>query len=318
MTGYGNNPVKCLRMLAILLFSASLVLVSGCAGRPQPVSSQRAAIFTKGKSTQIIRVESRERKYLLYIPTAYTGKTPLPLVFNFHGSGSNPEKQLVYSDFISLADEKGFIVVSPAGKFQSYGGNSWNTTMKQGEVNDVQMIKDIIVQLSMTLPVDLKRVYATGFSGGGRMTIRAACEISGVLAAVAPIAGIQFPEQCDTLRGMPVITFHGQKDLINHYKLSAGSRRYWTSSVEDSVSGWVKNNRCRRPLPSVQISEVVIKHTWEDCRDSAEVVFYSIADGGHTWPGSPVVNNAYWAGKTNTDIVASELIWEFFSRHALP
>ena len=150
------------------------------------------------------------------------------------------------------------------------------------------------------------------------MTSRAACELSGVLAAAAPVAGIQFPEQCDPSRGMPLITFHGKEDKVNHYTLRKNSRAYWTSGVEDSIDGWVNGNRCNKSPQTEKISDAVTKQTWKDCRDGAEVVFYSIEDGGHTWPGSPVINTAFWAGKTNADIVASELMWDFFSEHALP
>jgi len=53
-------------------------------------------------------------------------------------------------------------------------------------------------------------------------------------------------------------------------------------------------------------------------RDGAEIVFYSIADGGHTWPGSSIVLTQPWAGKTSQDIKATQLIWKFFNAHPLP
>jgi poly(3-hydroxybutyrate) depolymerase len=40
--------------------------------------------------------------------------------------------------------------------------------------------------------------------------------------------------------------------------------------------------------------------------------FHIIENGGHTWPGGPVL------GVTNNDISTSELIWAFVDRHSLP
>ncbi len=62
-------------------------------------------------------------------------------------------------------------------------------------------------------------------------------------------------------------------------------------------------------------SEVVTKLKWKNRKDRAEVIFYRIENGGHTWPGSPIVHTANWAGETNKNIVASELIWKFFAAH---
>jgi polyhydroxybutyrate depolymerase len=36
--------------------------------------------------------------------------------------------------------------------------------------------------------VDQKRIFATGLSNGGIMTHRVGCELSGVFAAIAPVA----------------------------------------------------------------------------------------------------------------------------------
>jgi polyhydroxybutyrate depolymerase len=47
------------------------------------------------------------------------------------------------------------------------------------------------------------------------------------------------------------------------------------------------------------------------------VAFYKIRGGGHTWPGGPKAQEAL-LGRASRDLEASAVIWEFFSRHALP
>lgn len=43
------------------------------------------------------------------------------------------------------------------------------------------------------------------------------------------------------------------------------------------------------------------------------MILFAIEGGGHTWPGrKPLVQRL---GKSNRDISANDLMWEFFQRH---
>ncbi|MCC6801632.1 MAG: hypothetical protein IT319_02010, partial [Anaerolineae bacterium] len=54
-----------------------------------------------------------------------------------------------------------------------------------------------------------------------------------------------------------------------------------------------------------------------NCADHAEVILYTIADGGHTWPGGSM-SLPFLLGKTSRDINASETMWAFFAAHPMP
>ncbi len=49
----------------------------------------------------------------------------------------------------------------------------------------------------------------------------------------------------------------------------------------------------------------------------ADVVFYRVEGGGHTWPSGRQYLPERWVGKTNRDVNASEVIWRFFSEHPM-
>ena len=68
--------------------------------------------------------------------------------------------------------------------------------------------------VSEELCIDESRIYAAGLSMGGFMSSLVACEMSGRFAAVAPVAGLQFPDGCDPGRPIPVLSFHGTADPI--------------------------------------------------------------------------------------------------------
>jgi polyhydroxybutyrate depolymerase len=69
--------------------------------------------------------------------------------------------------------------------------------------------------------------------------------------------------------------------------------------VETAVDKWRAANGCG-PEPVVsRFNEKVELRAWTGCRGGAEMAFYVVEGGDHVWPD-----------------FASEVIWEFFSRHS--
>jgi polyhydroxybutyrate depolymerase len=250
-----------------------------------------------------------QRSYLLYVPQSYSGQ-PAALVFSFHGSGSYPQNQVDTSGFDRLAEEHGFIAVFPAGEFtNSVSARSWNANVEAG-VDDVQFTRDMIDEISGQLAIDASRIYASGFSGGGRISSRLACALSDVLAAAAPVAGLQYPDDCTLKRPIPIITFHAEDDPVNNYEVQANSRPYWRMGVETALDRWRQANGCTLANTHEQVAYNIRVYAWTECGGGGEILFYQTITGGHTWPGAPQRGAVQ-------DISASELIWEFFSRHSL-
>jgi polyhydroxybutyrate depolymerase len=301
---------------SVLYLLVLTLFVFGCsAPQPQKKPTEKKPIMER-LERQDIKIGNKRRRFYVFVPESYNGKNPVPLVFDFHGSYSNPKREVPYSDSANLAEKKGFILVALDGIYSAR--KSWNTTKDPKGVDDIAFIKEVLAIVPGKYNIDEKRIYAMGMSGGARMVSRIGCDLSDIFAAIGPVAGVQFLDDCAPSRAMSVITFHGKKDLVNHYKHQSKSPSYWIHGVEHSVGKWVEANDCDDSAKTTKISDVVTKLTYSNCRDGAEVIFYQIEDGGHTWPGSPITLTASWAGKTNRDIVAIDLIWEFFMAHPMP
>jgi polyhydroxybutyrate depolymerase len=277
---------------------------------------------TVGERIGSVTVNGVERTWRMYVPPDHEEGGLRPLVLDFHGTGSNPESQARLSRFESLAAEVGLLVATPQAKYprKRDGRVTWNVDLHQDAVDDVRFIRAMIGQIRGQYPVDPKRIYATGFSGGGRMSSRLACDLSDVFAAIGPVAGIRYPEDCKPLRPVPVITFHGKEDGINHYEHRADSADYWRMGVEEAIAGWARNNGCAGKASEERITSTVVRVAYQECERGGDIVFYRSEDAGHTWPGSPEANAmaARGRGKTNSAIDASKLIWQFFEAHLLP
>lgn len=307
-TNQGINKMAGIRA-ALSITVVALCCASGSIANSQTVTNE----------TRQVTVDGVEREFLVLAP-GRSATSALPLVFNFHGSGGSPQGQLANSDFERIVYEHGFVAVLPLGAYtNTRTSRSWNADLDPGGVNDVALVRAIIADVGRDYQIDATRIYSTGFSGGARMTSRLACELSDVLAAVAPVGGIQFGAACDPARSIPVLTFHGKADRVNHYVPNADSAPYWVNGVEESIERWVDANGCAANMSRVeQISRTVAQRSWSDCADEVVVEAWIVEDFGHTWPGSPLVREPGRPGITNQDIDASDLIWQFFARFSRP
>lgn len=269
------------------------------------VFAQNGPQIKIGENIESIKLGDKTRTFLLYVPEGYDGKTNLPLVFLFHGTGMTFKGVMEITDFGKVADKKTFIIAAPQGIYQK----SWNADVSPYGVNDVEFVKALIREISSKVAIDKKRIYATGYSGGARMSSRLGCAFSNVIAAIGAVAGLRCPSDCAPTHPLSVIAFHGTEDWVNDSMTS-----------KNSVSCWAEKNGCRNTQVTTKISESVTKTNYGGCKDNSEVVFYTINGGGHTWPGSPKADffEKRALGKINTDINASNLIWSFFETHPLP
>ena len=274
----------------------------------QPPSAERPPVATAaGRSVHASVSGGSSRRWLLYLPGA-AGSGPLPLVFNLHGSGGTPEDQLQLSGLEALAESQGFVLVAPEGV-----EHMWNVPIDAAKPDDVRFVSELIDQVSALTAVDQQRVYATGFSGGGRMVSQLACDLSGRIAAIAAIGGIRFPGPCPQARPMPILAFHGTADDTNPY--DGGGRPYWGTGVEPAVAGWAEHNHCpARSERALGPGVTEIRYGGAGC--GADVALVRLDGFGHSWPERIGAGDAA-GGSSGADTTANQTLWSFFVRHPL-
>jgi polyhydroxybutyrate depolymerase len=162
------------------------------------------------------------------------------------------------------------------------------------------------------LSIDPGRIYVTGISNGAQMTNRLGCESSDLIAAIAPVSGgYSGAEECRPGRPVPVVAFHGTADHLIPYE----GKGQLLLPAREWAAAWAARNGCNsKPTVTFQHGQVS-GETWGGCRQGAEVVFYTVEGGGHSWPGSDMVPQL---GITTKDINATDVIWEFFVAHPMP
>lgn len=265
------------------------------------------------------------RTYLIHIPASYDGRQAVPLVLVFHGGGGQPPGMVHISGMNDVADRHGFIAAYPAGL-----DRRWNDgrTAALNAPDDVAFIDALIHKLETDFKIDSKRVYATGISNGAFFSFRLACDLGDKIAAIAPVAGsigVSFHDACKN-QPVSVMMINGAADPLVLYNGGRVGGPFVGQGdsipVSQTVLTWVRTDGCSQTprittLPHVDPGNFTTTtiRTFESCRRGTSVQLYTIAGGGHTWPGGPQYLPPVIIGVTSDDFNASETMWEFFAAH---
>ena len=172
--------------------------------------------------------------YRLYVPTSWDGKSQLPLVLILHGAGADENMYVDLNDkqLIRLAEQHGYILVSPLGytRMGAYGtplrlpavfGNPEIAEKQRAAVSAEQertlelSEKDVINVLEIVLneyPVDRSSMFLTGHSMGSGGTWYLGAKYARYWAAIAPMSGPFVDESnypWDNIRKMTVFMTEG-------------------------------------------------------------------------------------------------------------
>lgn len=176
----------------------------------------------------------QELPYTVHLPSGYEGSTEAwPVILYLHGrslSGSDLTKLRRYGPpkLVGQRPDFPFILVAP----QCPKGERWTDTTAVVEVLDEVMAK---------FRVDPKRVYALGFSMGGRGVLRVVNDYPQRFAAVVDVAGSPIEQpwiEAGRAKSVPLWLVHGEEDdeasfteaktMAEHYRQAGGNVQFTT------------------------------------------------------------------------------------------
>lgn len=267
-------------------------------------------------------VAPNTRTYLLHLPKNYNGQDTLPLVIAMHGGVGNAFNLENQSGLSIKADEANFIVVYPEGlplgilRIRTWNAGWCCGQSSEQEVDDVGFIDLLIDKLTSTLPIDPKRIYATGMSNGGFMSYRLACELSDKIAAIAPVAASMSLNQCQPQRAVPIIHFHSYLDKNVPYEggVGDGISDHYNSPIDSVLGHWSIVNECFNVNDTIIEGDDYTQVLWSNCACASEIQYYITTDGGHSWPGGQRTATGDPVSKV---INANDIMWTFFQKYSL-
>jgi predicted esterase len=248
------------------------------AGAPVP-SAGCGKARTLNDGNHQINSGGQNRTYHVKAPANYDQNKPYRLIFMFHWNyGSinaivNPPDADQNTDdpYYGLGDVAGdsTIFVVPQG-LKDGGGEGWANTNNR----DVNFTDDMLAAVTDGLCVDTSRVFTTGFSWGGAISYKLACDRpdkfrAALVYGTGPVSGNR-PQDCK----QPIAFFqtHGLDDGIFNYQMTG-------LSVLDIFVG---TNSCTKPMIPTPARD---EHVCIDMVGCAE--------------GYPVRHCAFGAGQNN-------------------
>lgn len=321
---------KLLRFLRFCLYGllGLVALAAGLFGyfiySPDPELPKLSGELSKAS----IEFGGLKRSYLSYVPKALPAGSPMVLVM--HGSGEAAAQIRVGTGygFERLADQYGFVVVYP----NSYTFD-WNDCSKVGDFNvngvgvdDVGFLGALVDKLVAEMGVDQNRVFASGVSSGGFMSIRLAVESPSKFRAVAAVsANVPTADNFKCKPGGPgtsVMIMNGTKDPLVPFAGGESSllglfyKGGNVRSSRESAEYFADINKISTPPATSQTSFAegirVEQVIWRN-DGRTEVELLAIQGGGHGLP-QPYWRRPRLLGPSPMEPNGPALIWEFFQR----
>lgn len=330
--------------------SAGSAAISGAGGAPAETCEPTTATPTdtsdpctaplKANDDRLCKlmVGGQQREFYIYASPQYDPCKPASLIMDCHGLSESIDVHIGKEGF-NLTGQmfpKGYgsgwrmavkndnaIVVTPAGL-----NESWTTA------TDVPFVNKAADQVELIAKVDPERVYVTGISMGGMMTVATGCDNAKRWRGMAPIA--MLAQSCTKLdRPTPTISFHSMTDQLtsypddrrnmehiaqlNHCKSGPTDSLHYggTMSLPDAVCYTMPNGvgdpdapdplniplqACPSSLPQTTCV------TWSECDDGVEVVFCTVPASSQPIGGHILYNN-------DGLLDLAEVAWPFFKKY---
>ena len=186
----------------------------------------------------------------LWLPTDYDPAEPLPLIIALHGYSQNTNAIEAYFNMVHQVEGSRFLYCVPQGTVDLLGERFWNATdaccdfFDEG-VDDSGYLRSLVELIQSQYAVDDQSIHFMGYSNGGFMASRMACEHADITASVLSLAGRTFRTVTDCAPSEPVsfLQLSGTNDqVINHNGGCTFMGCY--PSAEVSARTWAEYNGC--------------------------------------------------------------------------
>jgi len=160
----------------------------------------------------------------LMLPKGYDGNKALPLVVSLHGFMGTGQSYIDYWTKNGQVDEQQFIVAAPEGTKDSKGRTFWNASeaccnKERRDIDDSSYLRHLIETIESTYNIDPASIHIAGYSNGGFMAHRMACDHPDKVASISSFAGAALLDlrSCKTKGATHILQIHGTHDAVIFY-----------------------------------------------------------------------------------------------------
>ena len=289
MQGVGHFPAFQPHAIGAVIFTWLGAAASASAGEPPSAAASGLQTFIIGG----------DRPAAFLLPeTRLLG--PLPLVVLLHGFGMNAPQIDGYFGLSQLAEDGLIALILPDGTPNPDGDRFWNATpecckFEGQDVDDVGYLNGLVAEARQYASFD--RLYLVGYSNGGFMSYRMACENMPGLTALVSVAGSSYidPDDCPNPTPVSVLQIHGTADVLVPYDDDPRG----VPGAETLTRRWAERAGCdlaaAETLDPIELdhsasdTETTVRRLREGCADGVTVELWTLHGIGHGPAFSPSV-----------------------------
>ncbi|MFK7751918.1 MAG: PHB depolymerase family esterase [Sedimentitalea sp.] len=214
-----------------------------------------------------------DRSYHVKEPDGWDGASPLPVLLHFHGWMRTGALPIKHQRISGATRRRGVLLIAPNGNGRTW--NFWNASTE-----DVPFAREVLEDVAKRYPIDLDKVFVSGYSYGSAMAWRFVCEDGADVAALVAVSGtLRQSETCATAP-REVRHVHGLADTVMDFPMGPGGDATYP------VKLWRDTYDCGDPTPKGTWQAVNFltfeRTTWEDCNGAK--VTLDLHPGGHFIP----------------------------------
>ena len=281
------------------------------------------AFSLNAQTLKTITWGEQQRDYYEYVPSTYTGDTPAPVLVMLHGMGDQAADILNVTNFMAMADEKGWILLCPqalefvfeipfAGSYNF--GTCWaagitlNVTFTlygmplnfditvNGDVDDSGFLCALLDATESAYNIDQDSIFFAGFSLGACMSHRLAIEHGDRINAIAAVSGVvgNDMQALSPTANVNVLEIFGTNDeVISYDNAEISVETYGSYSIglpaEATVEYWRGFNQCDEEAiveqyPDTQNDGLTFEmHSYQNGSNGSRIGFLKVNGGQHSW-----------------------------------
>ena len=256
---------------------------------------KRAAVASGPDSAEVAElVIGGERTARLLYPDESTDRG-VPLVLSLHGYQGEAEAHDWYFGLSDRILEYGFALIMPQGTSDERGNPFWNATdgccnFYGSEVDDYAWLSGLVAEAQEA--IEVSGVFVVGYSNGGFMAYRLACDGLEGLVGIVSLAGSSFgdPERCEHTAPISVLQIHGTDDQDIPYAGTLEFERGYPGA-DLLMERWAVRAGCEveaaAESPNLDLeatidgAETAVRRYREGCVDGITVELWTIEGADH-------------------------------------
>lgn len=238
-----------------------------------------------------------ERSARLLAP-AERGDASIPLVLSLHGYSVEAQFHDWYFGLSERIVQYNFALITPQGTRDEAGNPFWNATgyccdLYDSGVDDAAWLAELVAEARKE--VNVSDVYVVGYSNGGFMAYRLACDGLEGLVAIASLAGSSHgdPADCEGAPPISVLQIHGTEDESIPYDgyRNPDGLEWSLPSALDVTARWAERADCdseaHELLENIDLdqridgAETSVRRIREGCTDGITVELWTLEGAGH-------------------------------------